>query len=275
MVNDAVTNNFNDLHGTCMNQALSVDMKKGTGMNLGHRLAICGAMALGLAAMPAAADTLHAFCSYTGNGNCNDNGTITPEFVTNQPSFGFNSSGNKGSYTEFLLTVLIPDNVKGANSENFSITGTNTGNATVAGNLFSSTAWTSGFLGAYLHISVNPDNPLGAWLPSTNTYQAKATGYYVYTLNFGSVAFSSNTDPTFSSSFSYPAGTVVTAFADQVTGKGDGAKSGWISTAQSGALLVGYAPVPVPEPDSLALVGGAFIGLAGLWLLRRRAGSAA
>lgn len=65
--------------------------------------------------------TLHAFCY--GSSSCSDNGTVTP-VLQNPPEFGFNQSPS-GSTSSFLLEVLIPDNVPGADTESFSISGDN------------------------------------------------------------------------------------------------------------------------------------------------------
>src|SRR5262245_58111260 len=99
----------------------------------------------GLGVGSASADTLHGYCD---NG-CIDNGTNSPS--NGQPSnFGFTvSPGPKtGNLT---IDILIPNNL-GSGLGPFSITGTLSGSAT----LFNTTAWTSGFLDAYLGISASP-----------------------------------------------------------------------------------------------------------------------
>jgi hypothetical protein len=235
-------------------------------------LGVLALMAVGAAPQQARADALHVFC-VSPTPTCTDNGTITPTTSTS-PHFGFIKSPNSGTDT-FFLEVLIPDNVLGANAESFSITGTNTGNASVSSSLFSSTAWTSGFLDAYLGVNATPNNPIGAFLPSTQTLGADplATGYYDYQFDFGAVTFGSTTDPIFfAPSFLFPEGTVIVGLADHVTvtcKKIDGIKTctpndDWIATASSSALI-DSPPGSVPEPTSAALMIAGLLGLGAVY----------
>lgn len=219
----------------------------------------------------ASAGAMHGFC-VAPTPTCTDNGSITP---TNDPSpdFGFKASPNSGTVDDFDLVVLIPSSVSGAFAETINVTGTHTG-YTLPVNLalVSSTAWASGQLDTYLGISASPTNPIGAFLPLTQALAPAATGYAVYSFDFGSVTFGSSSDPQFTTLFDFPVGTVITAFA--------GTKSctykkvnhvwtwvcteGWTATANSSSFIIeGKAP----EPATLALFGA---GLAGFGAMRRR-----
>jgi hypothetical protein len=214
----------------------------------------------------ASSDPLHGECA-----GCVDNGFITPTSQDPLP-FSFTKSPDKGTAT-FFVDILIPDNIAGANSESFSIAGTHTANTTVADVLESATPWTSGFLDAYLGISASPANPIGAFLPLTKQLDSGATGYFDYVFDFGSVTFGSLTDPSFTSTFIYPTGTVILAFADTQTCT---TKHGvttctddWTATANSSAILEtgGQRVHRVPEPATLSILG---IGVVGLWAFFRR-----
>jgi len=232
-----------------------------------------------LASSPASA-TLHGFCTPISAPNCVDNNTITP-IDSNPPSFGFkNSPTDAGTTTTFLLEVLIPNNVLNADSLSFSIDGTHTGNATVSSSLVSLTSWTSGFLDSYLGISAQPSNPLGAYLPSTQAFQASASGYFDYQFNFGAVTFSALTDPQFTTTFALPVGSVILAFYDDGTQTcrlhpHPSCTEDWTATANSGGLLevtdfvpcADCVPQNTPEPMTVSLFGA---GLAGAAAFARR-----
>lgn len=221
-------------------------------------LALCGAAVFGLLAWTASsgsasADAMHVFCT-SPTPACLDNGSITPT-STNPPTFGFKKSPDSGLGT-FMLEVLIPNNVAGANAQSFSVNGTYTGSASVASTLASASAWTSGQLDTYLGISASPTNPIGAYLPLTQVYQPSATGYFVYSFNFGSVNFATN-DPLFATSYAFPVGSIVAAFFD----KADCERDCWVATANSSSLIVTSERKGVPEPATLSLIGAGLIGL--------------
>src|SRR5690242_9651053 len=117
-----------------------------------------------LAVKPVNPPTLHGFCSL--GSMCIDNGTNSPTTV-NPPVFGFAASPGPATGT-LWIDILIPNNITlGSLPTSFSISGALTGTAS----LFSSTAWTSGFLDSYLGIGASPANPIGAYLPATQGYQ--------------------------------------------------------------------------------------------------------
>jgi hypothetical protein len=229
----------------------------------------------GLDIKNAEAGALHGFC-VAPTPTCSDNGQITPTTSTS-PDFGFLASPNNGSAT-FYLEALIPNDVSGAGTESFSITGTNTANAVVSSVKIGSSSWTTGQLDSYLGISASPANPIGAFLPLTQGYDPSATGYVDYQFDFGNVTFGSVTDPTFSTDFSFPEGTIITAFADTVTTSCKTHKgvttctdhNDWTATANSAALIIDSPPpTPVPEPSSAPALVGSLMLFA--FAVRRRA----
>jgi hypothetical protein len=220
----------------------------------------------------AVADAMHGFCT-APTPTCTDNGSITP-VSDSSPNFGFRASPDSGTVDDFDLVVLIPNSVAGAFAETVNVTGTHTGvTLPVNLSLVSATAWNSGQLDAYLGIGASPTNPIGAFLPLTQNVQPTATGYAVYSANFGSVTFGATTDPQFTTLFDFPTGTIITAYAgtkhctqkkvDNVWTWVCSAET-WNATANSGSLIV---TAKAPEPASLTLLGA---GLFGLGFARRR-----
>jgi hypothetical protein len=213
--------------------------------------------AVALTATPAFA-TLHGFCA-TANP-CTDNGTNTPTNV-NPPIFGFSAGGHSAT-GDTLIDILIPNNL--AQPGSFTISGSLLGANTFTAALFSPTSWTTGNLATYLGISASPTNPIGAYLPTTQTFQPSATGFWVYQADIGTVTLPSNSGASDSSLLmlnqSLGLGSYATAFIH------DGRI--WDATANSGAILED-GPPGVPEPATWAMMIVGF-GAAGVAMRRRR-----
>ena len=234
------------------------------------RWAVWLAMVLMAGVSVASADTLHGYCVSPAS-TCSDNGTITPTGA-NPPYFAFDYAGNKkNGHGDFWLIDLVPDN----QNSGFSLTlhGANTTNSSVSGSLSSPTEWKGGFLGAYLTTPFNfgkhPAHPFDAYLPSTQTVDSGANGYFVYLFDFGNVVYNGKgtNDPSFSvSSGAVPQGSVFLAVLtnsdERVT----------VDTPNSASILedapAPHLGSPVPEPSSILLLGSCTVGLAGV--LRRK-----
>jgi hypothetical protein len=200
---------------------------------------------------------LHGQCNGTGAGTCSDNGTNTP--LGNSTTYGFTIS--PGPQTGVLLIeLLVPDNyaVPGGG---FAITPTVTATQ-VAG------VWSSGSLASFLGFSpipgANPNNPIGAYLPTTQGSDPGATGFFVFQADLGLATILGNSGAgTAAGQFTIPAGFgndiggYIVGFCFSCTDK----PGSFVATANSGALLV------TPEPGSLTLL---FAGLLGVVLLARR-----
>lgn len=224
--------------------------------------ALAGALAIaGGVAMPGSAHaTLHGFCA--GTAQCVDNGTNSPTSSDPPANFGFTTSPGPAS-GDLWLDILTPNNVTAGPS--FTLSGTLSGTAT----LFSSTAWTSGQLDAYLGISASPANPIGAYLPSTQTLDSGATGFFVYQVDLGTTTLQGPSNPNVSPLESIISG--VLPQASYIVGffnEGTAAAPDFQATANSGAIFETGAPGStrggggtVPEPSTWAML---LIGFAGL-----------
>jgi PEP-CTERM motif len=204
-------------------------------------------------------DPLHGFCS----AGCTDNGNNTP--ITSIPPVNFGFTVSPGSLSGNLtLDFLIPDNVTSFNISGIQVTGTGSTNSSFTGTatLFSTTAWTTGQLDAYLGISASPTNPIGAFLPATQALlgnPAGLDGFYVFQLAFGA------------SNPPGPGGTPTDLFSTNVFAQGGYAVSfltltdgSVVATANSGAL---FATGGVPEPSTWAML---ILGFAGIGFMAYR-----
>jgi hypothetical protein len=205
-------------------------------------------------------DPLHGYCS--GTGQCIDNGTNSP--TTNNPptNFGFTVSPGPAP-GDLLIDILVPNNeITNPSLTSYALTGTLTGTAT----LVSTTAWTSGDLDQYLGISASPNNPIGAYLPSTQDSRLDpgATGFYVFQVDLGNTTLQDASNPNSTpleslGSQTLPLASYITAFLNE------GGKTGWVATANSGAIFeespgtgvksTGTPFDTVPEPTSMVLLG--------------------
>jgi len=223
-----------------------------------------------LATKPINPPTLHGFCSL---GNiCVDNNTNTPTAV-NPPQFAFASSGQSAT-GNLTIDILVPNNIAlNTLPTSYTISGALTGTAT----LFSSTAWTSGFLATYLNNPASPTNGIGAYLPGAQTYQPSATGFYVFQANLGLTTLLGTSGVGGAGQDAYLMtlgqsliqGSYIVGFLDQ-GGATDGA------TANSGAILETSPPrLPpppppsVPEPTTWAMMLAGF-GATGFAMRRNR-----
>lgn len=206
-------------------------------------------------AAPAAA-TLHGYCSPPAT-QCLDNGTNSPTSVNPPSLFGFTTSPGPSS-GDLFADILVPNNEDTSPSTlSFALTGTLTGTAS----LFSTTAWTSGMLDAYLGISASPANPIGAYLPSTQALDPGATGFFVYQANLGTTTLQGPSNPNVSPLEEISPGLPLASYIVGFFNGGTTDAPAYQATANSGAIFETSSPPPpsVPEPTSLVLLGSALV----------------
>src|SRR5205814_517730 len=114
----------------------------------------------------------------------------------------------------------------------------------------------------------SPTNPIGAFLPATQSVDASATGYFVYQADLGQTQLQPNPQallgPLLNIAPTLPIGTVIVGFLNT--------PNGIVATANSGALFEqgpgttggsggGNSGGTVPEPGAIVLLGSALVAL--------------
>jgi hypothetical protein len=202
-------------------------------------------------------DTLHGFC-YSPTPACTDDGTNTPT-STDPPDFGFSGSG-KSVTGDYLIDLLIPDNILDAESLSFSVSGTEgvTSLGPFVASLFSTTAFTSGSLDTYLGLSASPADGLSNFLTATQALDPGATGYFVYQADLGAQTLLKQSEelsgPLLTLNNPLPTGSFIDAFIDSGSPESTNANSGAI-------FETGTSTVPEPSYSLLLAAGVVLFGL--------------
>lgn len=240
-----------------------------------------GLAALAIAAPGSASATvLHGYCVGTA---CPDNGTNSPTAL-NPPVFAFSTSGQDAT-GDFLVGILVPNNDPAPAS--FTILDHNNNAITFTATRLSTTAWTTGDLGAYMAgipttniTGGTSGHPIGAYLPATQGLDAGATGFWVYVADLGTQTLESQADVFTGLELELqgqmPLGGYLLGFLGETvcrTHPTPSCSTVYGMNANSGAILETNPNCPdchtdnVPEPLTLSLFGA---GLAGGFAMRRR-----
>ena len=206
-------------------------------------------------------DPLHGYCS----AGCADNGTNTPIGSNPPQNFGFTVS--PGAQTgDLTLDFLIPDTAPiPALFGGIHITGADTATA----KLFSTTAWTTGTLATYLGLTASPNNPIGAYLPSSQSILSDPllSGFFVFQADVGTQTLPgpSGTPPLFDID-KFAQGGYIVGFLNTGTGDIATANSGALFETTSGNTINPLIP-GVPEPSTWAMM---ILGFAGVGFMAYR-----
>ena len=226
-------------------------------------------------------DPLHGECTGCTEQTIGGDKVTPISAVTN---FGFSSSP-AGATGNLELKFLIPDSFTLTQVNNFAsqvnVTGTG---GPFSLSLFSTTAWTSGFLETdYLHNTLAtgaPKNPLDAFIGATNTLDPTADGYYVLLAETGQHTLGGPGDP-LSAANKFSLDPAVFAQGGLILGNLF-TRDGDISTAQSGALFFNgpnggpfcvNCVGPVPEISTWAMMILGFFGVGFMAYRSRHNGS--